>query len=36
LIGTELLEEPPEGLNIGLFWEAPKWQDDDYFAFLIL
>ena len=35
-MGAELLEEKPEGLNIGLFWEAPCWKDDDYFAFLIL
>jgi len=36
LVGAELLEEAPEGLNIGLFWEAPHWQHEDYFAFLIL
>jgi len=36
LIGAELLEEKPEGLNFGLFWEAPCWKDDDYFAFLLI
>jgi hypothetical protein len=35
-VGAELLEEPPTGLNIGLFLEAPEWKDPDYFAFLIL
>jgi hypothetical protein len=36
LIGAELLDEPPEGLYFGVFWEAPEWKHDDYFAFLIL
>jgi len=31
-----LLEEPPENLNVGVFYEAPSWLDDDYFAFLII
>ncbi len=35
-IGAELLETPPEGLNVGLFLEAPEWKNPDYFAFLIL
>ncbi len=33
---ADLLDEPPEGINVGIFWEAPTWVDKDYYGFLVL
>lgn len=35
-VKPDLLENPPDGINVGVFYEAANWKDQDYYAFLIL
>ena len=36
LVKPDLLENPPDGINVGVFFDAATWKDQDYYAFLIL
>ncbi len=36
LVKPDLLENPPDGVNVGVFFEAANWKDPDYYSFLIL
>lgn len=36
LVKSDLLENQPDGINVGVFFEAANWKDQDYYAFLIL
>lgn len=36
LVKPDLLENPPDGINVGVFFDAANWKDQDYYAFLLL
>lgn len=30
------MQNPPDGINVGIFYDSACWKDYDYYAFLIL